>query len=94
MSSYKGKTNTNGAARPFLGSDKKGSNSQVSVTSSVVCYRCNQTGHKVQDCPNNKGNKGNKGRTGKARGCFHCGLDDHIASLCPTSATAFPSLAQ
>ena len=101
--SSKGTTNTKGAARPFLGSDKKGSNSQVSMmTSSVVCYRCNQTGHKVQDCPNNKGNKGNKGnngnkgnkgRTGKVRGCFHCGLDDHIASLCPTSATAFPSLA-
>jgi hypothetical protein len=27
-----------------------------------------------------------------ARGCFHCGLHGHIASLCPTSATAFPSL--
>jgi len=90
MSSYKGKTNTNGAAGPFLGSDKKESDSQVSMmTSSVICYRCNQTGHRVQDCPYNKGNKG---RTGKARGCFHCGLHGHISSLCPTSATAFPSL--
>jgi hypothetical protein len=64
-------------------------------TSSVVCYRCHQTGHKVQKCAynrSNKGNKGNKGRTGVPRGCFHCGLDGHIASLCPTSATAFPSL--
>ena len=92
MSSSKGKTNTNGAARPFLGPDKKGSNSQVSMmTSYVVCYRCKQTGHKVQDCPF-EGNKGKKGRSGKERGCFHCGKHGHIASACPSSAFAFPSL--
>lgn len=87
--SSKVKTNTNGAARPPQGSN--GSKSQMSRTSSVVCLRCNKTGHKVQDCPY-KGKNGKKERTGVPRGCFNCGLHDHIAKMCPTSVKAFPSL--
>lgn len=41
----------------------------------IICYRCQQDGHKARDCPNTQ----LRGSTLKL--CYHCGKSGHIKKI-------------
>jgi hypothetical protein len=52
-----------------------------------VCYNCDGTGHKANNCPKKTGSSKSVGGKGKPQGkftdnCTHCGKKGHKAETC------------
>eukprot|EP01089_Gocevia_fonbrunei_P011552 TRINITY_DN24_c0_g1_i1.p1 TRINITY_DN24_c0_g1~~TRINITY_DN24_c0_g1_i1.p1 ORF type:complete len:323 (-),score=81.45 TRINITY_DN24_c0_g1_i1:101-1069(-) len=61
----------------------------VSSNSNITCFKCNQTGHFANACPNQNTNPTRS--FGNPVTCFKCGQVGHFASACPSSTASTTS---